>query len=267
MHRRVIAGVMGLVGVATLSTVTGPLEREAGACSCRGPQMALVGPDRVDDAPLNARVRIEVPAGEMTTVKARTVLRVHRGGEVAASSRIIAPGGSLSVIELIPAAPLASGTQYEIATVDPAQVPPATVIGTFRTGTAADTSAPRIDALGAAIAFKNLNAMGSMCQVSGPWVIIEGVRAEDPGRPAAQLVFGIWLADAAGNVDTKKPPTALVSSQEGTLRIGQRSLCDPRAFPIPKSPSMQLGIAALDEAGNASAVRRVRVDLAGARIQ
>ena len=95
--------------------------------------------------------------------------------------------------------------------------------------------------------------------------MVDGLRAEDPGRPNAQLVYGVWLGDAAGNVDTKKPPTSVQRLDNGRLHVGQTSLCDPNGFPIPKGPVMWLGIAAIDEAGNTSPARRVRVDLAGAR--
>ena len=266
MRRRVVVGLVGLVGVVAFSAVSGPLERDAGACSCVEPHAALVDPDRVDDAPLNARIRLETPASGIASAAGGTaVLRVHHGSEAPTSSRLIAPGGWVSMIELTPSASLAPATQYEVALLDPTAFPSATVIGTFRTGDARDTVPPRIDAMGPAVAFKNSHAQGAACQVPGPWVIIEGVRAEDPGRPKAQLVFGVWLADRAGNVDVKNPPTAMVTSHDGTLRIGQTSLCDRHSFPMPKTPFMQLGIAALDEAGNVSAVRRVRVDLAGAR--
>ena len=262
--RLIAFGTVGLIVLASLATTA---EREAGACSCAGPQQALVGPDRVDDAPLNAKIRVDTPSMTRSSGSPLPlVLRVHGGKVIATTSRIITPGGSLSTVELSPSAPLLPGTQYEVAAEDPDQVPTATVIGTFRTGGAADTTAPRLDAVGAATALKNPNPMGSACQIGGPWVTIEGVRAEDPGRPNAQLVYGLWLGDWTGAVDTKKPPTALLArGQDGTLHVGQTSLCDPRGFPFPKAPLMWLGIAAIDEAGNTSAARRVRVDLAGAR--
>ena len=261
MGRRIFA-VGGIVGLVVLASSTVEREREAGACSCRGPETALVGPDRVDDVPLNTKVRIETPvSGAAPSI----VLRVHGSAtETATSTRTIAPGGWLSLVELTPSQPLEPATQYEVATIDPNRFPPVTVLGTFRTGRATDATPPRLDPVGVATAFVNNNPMGSACQVGGPWVTIEGVHSEDPSRPAAQLVYGVWRGDATGAFDTKKPPTAIVSAREGSLHLGQTSLCDPRAFPMPGTPVMWLGIAAIDEAGNVSAVRRVRVDLAGA---
>ncbi len=253
-----------LTTVAVLLT-TVLVEHDVGACSCSGPDTALLTPDRVDDAPLDAKVRVELPVSSHATPSA-VVLRVHgRTTPIAVSTRVIAPGGWSSFVELTPTAALEAETRYEVATVDPNAVPPTRVFGTFRTGRGRDTTAPRIDAMGPAIAYKNANVMGGMCGVPGPWVIVDGVVSEDPGRRDAQLLYGVWLGDANGAVDTKKPPTSLERAHDGHLAIGQTSLCDPRAFPFPKTAFVWLGIAALDESGNASDVRRVRVDLAGAR--
>jgi hypothetical protein len=242
----------------------GPIEREAGACSCLGPQVALRGPDRVDDAPRNVRVRVEVPVRTGGAPSPPLVLRVHGGDAVATTTRTASPGGAVSTVELVPAAPLAAATQYEVSTTDPAHVPAVTVYGTFRTGDTRDVTAPRIDALGAASVYAHANARGEACQIPGPWVVVEGVHASDPGRPQAQLAFAVWLADATGALDPRKPPTAILWTYEDRLTIGASSLCDPHAFPIPKAASMVVGIAALDEAGNQSAVRRITVNLGSA---
>lgn len=267
VRRLGVVTVAGAAGFVAFSAIATSSEREAGACSCGGPDIALVAPERVDDAPLNAKVRIDAPsAGAVTPGASGPILRVHDGGRVVPStSRTIAPGGSSSSLEITPTSALAPSTQYEIAMLDPSRVPATIVIGTFKTGTTLDTTAPRLDSVGNVSAYKNVNASGSSCQVPGPWVTIDGLRAEDPGRPNAQLVYGVWLGDAAGNVDTKKPPTSVQRLDNGRLHVGQTSLCDPNAFPIPKAPIMWLGIAAIDEAGNTSPARRVRVDLAGAR--
>ncbi len=267
--------VTGLVALVVLSAALVSTEREVGACSCAGPDATLLAPERVDDAPLNARIRFEIPSPSSTlpalsatsaAAAGGVVLRVHgRAATVAATTRAIATGGSTSFVELTPSAPLEPSTQYEVATVDATQIPSSRVFGTFRTGRASDGTAPRIDAMGPAIAFKNTNPMGSMCMVPGPWVTIEGVVAEDPGRRDAQLVYAVWLGDASGAIDTRKPPTAVATAHAGRLDLGRTSLCDPHAFPFPTSGAAWLGIAVMDEAGNTSAVRRMRVDLAGAR--
>ena len=55
---------------------------DAHACSCVGPRVRYLTPDRLDDAPLNARVRLEVPLGRRAGAPAspRRVLRENGTG-------------------------------------------------------------------------------------------------------------------------------------------------------------------------------------------
>jgi hypothetical protein len=175
--------------------------------------------------------------------------------------------GSTIFVELTPTKPLAAGTRYEVAFIDPDPnaYPNTSVLSTFKTGTAADTTAPKLDAVGGAIAKGDAHAASSMCGIPGPWIEVSGIVASDPGRPNAKLRFAIWAGDAAGNVDTSKPPSALYARWDAVLVIGKRSLCDPHDFPIPgQAPSMTIAIAAVDEAGNTSAPRKLpKIALAG----
>lgn len=236
-----------------------PRVLECAACSCMGPSAQIVGPDRVDDAALNARVRFEVPYGASTS---DAVLRVHEGPKVDTTSRTFVDG-SLTFVELSPTKLLAPSTRYEVAVVDPSKFPSTTVLGTFKTGTTSDTVAPKLDALGTAVARGNNVAGGGDCRIQGPWIEVGPVRVSDPGRPDAKLLFAVWAGDAAGNVDTSKPPTSFVVVHEGRITIGRRSLCDLHDFPIPSTPFASLAIAAVDESGNTSAIHRARVDLRG----
>jgi hypothetical protein len=233
---------------------------DAKACSCVGPHDVLVGPDRAADVALNTKVRLEVPAGTKRANGA--VLRVHEGDKVDASVRTFADG-SLTFVELTPGKPLSSKTRYEIAIVDPADYPSTTVIGTFETGTTTDTTPPKLDSIGTAVARGNAHPGGGDCSIRGPWIDIGPIRAEDPGRPNAKLLFAVWLADASGNIDVAKPPLVLVAPHKETVTLGKRSLCDPHGFPVPSAQAVSLAIAAVDEAGNTSAAKRVRVDLRG----
>jgi hypothetical protein len=239
------------------------LVRDAGACSCLGPQLRLLSPDRLDDAPRNVHVRLAMPS-QPQTGGSRVVLRAHGSrAEVATTSRS-RQYGMVTHVELVPSAPLAANTQYELATIDPAAHPPETVFGTFRTGSSSDTTAPRLESTGQAAAKVNPHASGAACGIPGPWVVIEHIRANDPGRDDAQLAMAVWLGDASGRIDDTLPPTAMEKLAAGGILLGPASLCDPRSFPFPKTRTMWIGLAAIDEAGNRSATRRVRIDLAGA---
>ena len=238
---------------------------DASACSCMAPQIAIVGPDRVSDAPLNTRVRFVVPV--QTAPAATAVVRVSDTSARADVTERRWVDGTQIFVELTPAKPLGPDTRYEVALVssDPSAYPSTTVLGTFKTGTSADTTPPKLDSVGAAVAKGNLRAGGGDCTIQGPWIEVANVSASDPGRPAARLMYGVWAADAAGNLDTTKPPAALVSKYLDTLTVGKRSLCDPHDFPISMSaPSMTIAIAAVDEAGNMSPPRRLpKISLTG----
>jgi len=251
------ASVLAAFAIASHASV-----RDAGACSCMSPHAAILTPDRVDDAPLDTKVRLEVPTS-VGPVKPRVVLRAHGGADVAVTTRT-SVNGALDTIELTPSAPLAASTQYEVAVVYDQQHPSTFVLGTFKTGTATDTTPPRIDKLGAVTA-QMFGGFGSSCSIPGPWIDVETIAASDPSRPKAQLVFGVWRGNAAGVIDATKPPEAIVRRGYGDgLTIGRRSMCDPHDFALPRAGVVWLGIAAIDEAGNASPMKRVQVNMSNA---
>lgn len=229
---------------------------DASACSCMAPQMALVTPGR-EDAPLGTKIRLQVPNNATPTA----VVRVG-GATVAATQRTWGLGG-LTWLELTPTRPLAPSTTYEVAVVDAAAFPSTTVLAAFTTGTASDTAAPKIATFGAAAARGGAHAGGGTCSIKGPWIEIPNVKAEDPGRPGAKLGFVLWSGDDQGHVDTSRPFEAFLTPYEGRLTIGQSSLCDPHEFFIPKAPQFTFAVAAVDESGNQSPPRKLRVSLAG----
>jgi hypothetical protein len=227
-----------------------------------------MSPSGTEDASTNTKIRIEVPSpGGYGGATAQPIVRVHGGANVEVKSRRIG-GRMLDVLELTPASPLTPNTRYEVATIDPQRHPPTHVIGTFKTSVTAtvDTTAPRIDRMGAVVAEKTGRYLTS-CSVPGPWIVAHDLVPSDPGRNNPTIVYGVWLGDNAGNVDTSKPPTRILAPDMGgaNLTIGQAGSCHFHDFPIPSTPFVWLGIAALDEAGNQSAVKKVRVDLAGAK--
>jgi hypothetical protein len=238
-----------------------PAVHDAGACSCMAPRGAIVAPDRLDDAPLNTKVRLLVPK-DKGAPPVRATLRVHATGDEVPTKTRSTRVGWVTLVELTPAAPLAPSTRYEVAVVDDSIHPSVRVVGTFATGTAADTMAPRIDKLGAAEA-RVPGRHRTSCSVSGPWIEIDDVAASDPGRPNAQLAWAVWRGNAAGVIDTSKPPETLVDATRGVLTIGRAHSCDWHDFALPAGV-VWLGVAAIDEAGNTSPVRKVRVDMAKA---
>ncbi len=254
-------GAAALVALAIVLSPAGI--RHAGACSCIFRRAAILTPDRADGVPVNTRVRLEL-SPRRGGGRPRIVLRPHGGAEVSAAQRAFS-SGALTVVELVPSIPLAADTQYEVALIDADAHPSTLVVGTFRTGTAADTTAPAFDRAGSATVYKNAMSGGGDCTVPGPWIEIDGLAASDPSRASAQLLWAVWRADARGTIDTTAPPETILGAERGTLFLGNHSMCDPHDFALP-SGRVTVGVAPLDEAGNAGAVRKFTVDVAAARV-
>lgn len=190
------------------------------------------------------------------------MLRGPGGIEVATTVRSLSFARYMVEEELTPLAPLAPSTKYEIASVDPNAHPSVTVAGAFTTGTASDTTPPRIDKIGAATVRHNPAPVSSMCETTGPWVKLEGIVAQDPGRPEASLLLVAWRGDSTGAIDTKMHPIAIRMASEGQLFLGRASSCDPYGEDLAPSGMLHLGIAVIDESGNTSPVRKLSIDLA-----
>lgn len=235
-------------------------ERPARACSCGGPDASLLSPKGGTAAPTSSRVRLIVPA----TGRPLPFLRVHGGAKVAttAKSSPLGEGDNAAfLVELAPMRPLQAGTRYEIALETPGEYPPTTVFGTFKTGSSADTTAPRIDSLGKATPERSSELLGSTCDLGVPWIAFEGLKASDPGREGADLVIAAWIGDAQGKVDLRGPPASVTRAREGKFTLGRTSLCDALGAPLPRSPVVTVALAVLDESGNRSAPQTVRVDM------
>lgn len=251
---RPVSPVAGALTVAALFVTDG----RAGACSCASPKATLLSPAGEQPAPVTARVRVLLPTPR--AAGATLSLRTPGAPTVAASATSRAMG-DVELVELTPTAPLAPDTRYEVLLRTPGEYPSTFVFGTFRTGAERDVKAPRLDALGAVSARANPGAMSSMCQSGDTVISFEGVHVSDPDRDGAGVAVGVWIADPSGRVDTKALPSFLSAPREGHLQVGRSSICDPRAFALPRAPSVTLGVAAVDESGNTSAVRLVRVAL------
>lgn len=233
--------------------------RDAHACSCMEPELALIGPDRVDDAPTNTRVRVDVPNGST----ARLLLRAFGGADVPTAAQQGESTDWTHLVELTPADPLAPGTRYEVVAESPDAHPRFTVVGTFKTGLGPDTTAPVLEAPGRVSVWKNPSANGANCLSPGPWITVEGLRAQDPGRPTATLLYAVWLKKT--KADPKSIPSIIRAAPGGTLQIGRSNDCDPHGLTLSKAPNFAMVVAAVDEAGNVSAPKTIRVDLRRAR--
>jgi len=235
-----------------LSTLVEPHAR---ACSCVGPHLAFLSPTS-NAAPTNAHVIVEAPSSGHQT--SQFVLRIHNGATIPTTAKLYSEP-VITIVELVPTAPLPASTRFEVAWIEPSQHPPTQVVGTFMTATAPDTTAPRLDSLGKQHTRINAVSGGGDCSIAGPWIQFDDFIAQD-NRADAQLAFGVWKPNASGVIDTTRQPDVLLFPYERRLSIGQTSLCDPHRFAFSGS-TVSLAVAAIDESGNTSRAIRVRADV------
>jgi len=104
----------------------------ASACSCFDVEGTMLSPARDVPAPLNTHVLVDAfNAGKAPGHD--LVLRVHGGAEVPITWRNVTTRTFPSA-EIVPNAPLAPRTIYEVGIRDPRQHPPLLVFDTFTTG-------------------------------------------------------------------------------------------------------------------------------------
>jgi hypothetical protein len=230
---------------------------DARACSCVGPHFVFLSPMGADSAPVNVHVRLEAPSNAQG---AQTfVVRAHGSATAVTVQTRTYAEPSVTIVELVPSASLPALTRFEVATVDPTAHPPTTVIGTFKTGSTADTTAPRFDSIGKQRTRLNTHFGGGDCSIQGPWIALSDLVAHDD-RPDGQLAYAVWAADATGTLNTTRGPDTLVFPYNNAISIGQTSLCDPRRFTF-RGSVVTLAVAAVDESGNTSRSIRIRADL------
>jgi hypothetical protein len=250
MKRLLLAIVLGAV----------LLPRDARACSCGVGPPRLLTPARHVPAALNAKVRVAIATPWYTKPTDHVELRTVEGGAVVPVTERRMLLGSLEIVELMPRAPLSKNTRYALALVRSDQKPSTWIFGSFRTGADVDRQAPVLSPLGTVKTGGGFSGSFDMCGTYDVYANVHSVVASDPGRSDARLLYGVWVADAAGRVDASKPPPGLLELEEGNwLAIGNADLCNMLKFPFPPRRNVVLGIAAVDEAGNTSALRTVRV--------
>jgi hypothetical protein len=216
------------VGFGLLALVAG--RPPAAADGCLSPGFQLISPSGpAGEVPRNTRVRVAYAGGWQTGVT--VVLRA--GGREIPTAEHRFTAGARHLIELIPDRPLAPSRRYEVVArerVGPRTV--TTVVGQFATGELTDRSPPRWPARGV------------------------GPAADDVATPSG-LLYAVWLPDPTGRVDPAGPPAALVPMAAGHLAVGADGSCG--ALVPPLRGRVVVRVAAVDEAGNRSPVRRLRL--------
>jgi hypothetical protein len=245
-----------VTNVALFSASLVFITNDVNACSCVPPRPVLLSPESSIQAPLNTHIRITLP----TYLKGNLVFRKHQGADVP-FQRFDSPAQRTPHIALVPSKPLDPDTRYEIALVNPEAHPSTFVFGTFVTGKDVDSTAPTNPKITRTVVNAHRSSMMTSCAVSTPWAQIFLNKSEDPGRTDVPILYAVWSATGKNKIDLNGPPTAFVREDGGKLKLGRTSYCDPDEFPLPPTGTVSLAIAAVDSAGNRSAVQRTTLTM------
>jgi hypothetical protein len=242
------------ISLALLAAPLLLLNHDANACSCSPPQPKMLSPARLSSAPVNSRVRVVLPK----FLKGNLVLRKHKGADVP-FQRIDSSNQYMPDVEIVPKSKLDSNTRYEVALVNPEEHPTTFVFGTFVTGSDIDSVAPTDAKITRTVVNAHRSSVMTSCAVGTPWVQVFLNKSEDPGHTDVPVLYAVWASTGKNKIDLNAPPIAFVEEKDGILKLGRTSYCDPDDFPLPMNGSVSLAIAAVDQAGNRSALQRTTV--------
>lgn len=259
-RRPVIAAALAVVLLAPLVSA---LASPAWA-GCAVPEPALWSP--LDEgAPLNSRVTVSL-GGMAGLVRAVELRAVGGGAAIAVRPRELAGPTGHAVLELTPEAPLEPGATYELVARRPQGWHPSQwIFGAFTTSRVRDDVAPELRVLGGR--FLRGRGDGRGRGRVREWVELE-VALRDGERAGGRALYAVWFPGASGALDTSGPPDAHVPGPDlpergGVLRLSSPDEeCPELALPLPSAPGqLEIGLAALDAAGNRSAPQRISLDV------
>ncbi|MBI4508315.1 MAG: hypothetical protein HY698_01680 [Deltaproteobacteria bacterium] len=222
-----------------------------------------VEPSALDMAPLNTRVRITFPReakSDKVLIREKLAKGAPRAPVVVKSERRDFQSADFRMAELVPDAPLAPLTRYEVLVLHSGGKE--TAIGEFSTGGEPDTTPPSWEGLVKATFFQ-LPATCCNCSTGSPYATLVTSKATDPESKSSALSYEIWASDENGQVDFSKPPLMILRDWSGHISLGHQSQCTPANFRFPeKRTSLKIGVRVVDLAGNQGKPSEIEIDLA-----
>ncbi len=276
-------------GRLALALALGPCLLEARARAiCGRPPVAYVSPEPGAPAPLNVHVRVQLhkewrtsgicavddegrercPPGKFDFALVQAPGPGASAGEVPIVRRP-SLSNEIATVELVPLAPLAPRTRYEVLYIDRGGAVATRILGTFVTGDARDDTPPQWSGVTrGTFTGHALGARGGVivirAECSSPSVLLAGAGpATDDATPASSLRYAIWMDDGHGPIDYASPPLVYERGAAGGrtgffVEHGGSEVED--SFAPPKGrPRATFGVRAVDWAGNMSAPSEVRV--------
>ena len=186
-----------------------------------------------DVAPRNTHIWIAVPPA---LAEVQASLRGPGAGPV----EVIRYGsGEERIIELVPRAPLAGHTRYEVLLGSE-------VVGQLVTGDTMDQTPPTWDGLKSGEVSPGTDAGCG----AGETIVVLGLgKRDDDATPTASLRYAIWIGAPGKELDYTQPPTTVVSATRDHLALGRESRCSPVNLDL--QGAFAVGVRVLDLAGNA----------------
>lgn len=240
--------------------------RDLGATTCSTPPFVVIPGTRAT-APRNTHVWIygwDDPEDRLSFELRSAPAKKSGGATIPTSTRRMSSGDSTFTLELVPLHDLAPKTRYEVWAVGKAE----RLVGTLRTGTSRDTQAPSWTGADKVepIRPRSLNKAGArrVIVISETYGLrVMGSRATDAG---GRVLYAAWRGEAGKPIDFTRPPDGYAWDTDPSSSIlvvlGQPDTCTPRNFDVPEDkPELQIGIAAVDLAGNRGATSEHRVKL------
>lgn len=238
---------------------------DLGATTCNSPRTTVL-PGARAVAPLNTHVWIygwDEPDDRQRFELREAPAAESPGATIAVTARRADTGDGTFVIELVPERDLNPKTRFEVWSVGKSE----RLVGTLRTGTTRDTTAPswtgatKVEPIRPRAATKGGRKVITISDADGLGVM--GPRATDSG---GRVLYAAWRGEAGKPVDFARPPDGWAYDVDPASSIvvilGTPDVCVPKTFDVPRDKiEIQIGLAAVDLAGNRGATSEHRVKL------
>jgi hypothetical protein len=255
------------VSIATLALCSALLAKsDLGATTCSTPPFVVIPGTRAT-APRNTHIWIYGwdDADDRLSFELRSAPKKKSAGAlILTSARRMSTVDSNFTVELVPKHDLAPKTRYEVWAVGKTE----RLVGTLRTGTSRDTQAPSWTGASKVepIRPRSLNKPGARRVI----VVSDthGLRVAGPRATDAEgrVLYAAWKGEAGKPIDFTRPPDGYAWDTDPASSIlvvlGTPETCIPTNFEVPEDkPELQIGLAAVDLAGNRGATSEHRVKL------
>lgn len=235
--------------------------KSAHACNC-GPASISVWPSGNKAVPLNTQIWVRLPAlnpklafekhsdfkkyprfwSSRFQQSQLAILVVDSKKSSLAVYKTDLQVGQWRMSVLRPQAPLLPNQTYKVYLQASDSL--SSQIASFRTGTQVETKATAQAGIQRA-RFVWERTLPGACGPPKPYVVLDASKSPNPSA-----FYGIWLADAKGNINYKEMPSVVLKPEANQLFLGQTSPCMDKNFVFPAQSRVTLGVRLGNLSGN-----------------